>query len=176
MSRTGFKPKDVERSAILRTLSVNLEMILRMEGLTMTKFAKMVGVSDRYLKELIRQETNVSILVLEQIAARLHIPLMTLIASPLEVRIPGTETGFLRSLQQESRAQTRSVTKAPPVEGFKPPLRHTGLVPDEPSSLATLLTRIAHNQLALSRQLAELDVWMNDHRLSGRTGRQDAIQ
>lgn len=100
MSWTGFKPKDVERSAILRTFSVNLEMTRGMEGLTMTK----------------------------------------------------------------------------PAEVFKPALRHTGLVPDEPSSLATLLTRIAQNQLALGRQLSELDVWMNDHRLSGRTGRPDAIQ
>jgi transcriptional regulator with XRE-family HTH domain len=100
MSRKGFTREDVERSTILHTLSINLELIRPMEGLTMTKFAKMVGVSDRYLKELTRQETNISILVLEHIAARLRVPFMTLIASPLEV-LPGKETGFLRSLQQE---------------------------------------------------------------------------
>jgi transcriptional regulator with XRE-family HTH domain len=176
MSRRGFTRKDVERSPILRTLSGNLELIRRMEDLTMTEFAKMVDVSDRFLDELIRQKTNVSILVLEQIAARLRIPLMTLIGTRLEVRIPGAETGFLRSLQQESRTQARSVTKEPPAEGFTPPLRQRDLFPDEPSSLTTLLARIAHNQLTLNRQLAELDAWMNDHRLSSRTGRPDAIQ
>ena len=176
MSRRGFTQKDVERSPILRTVSVNLELIRRMEDLPMTEFAKMVGVSDRFLDELIRQRTNVSILVLEQIAARLRIPLMTLIGTRLEVRIPGAETGFLRSLQQEGRTQARSMAKEPPAEGFKPSLRQPNLVPDEPSSLTTLLASIAHNQLILNRQLAELDAWMNDNRLSSRTGRRDAIQ
>jgi transcriptional regulator with XRE-family HTH domain len=176
MSRRGFTPKDVERSAILRTLSVNLELIRRMEGLTMTKFAKMVGVSDRYLKELIRQETNVSILVLEHIAARLRIPLMTLIASPLEVRIPGAVTGFLRSIQQKSAAQARDMTRESSAEGFRPLLRRPGLLANEQSSLTPLLVSIAHNQLTLSRQLAELDAWMNDNLISDRMSRPDAIQ
>jgi transcriptional regulator with XRE-family HTH domain len=176
MSRRGFTRKDVERSPILRTLSGNLELIRRMEDLTMTEFAKMVDVSDRFLDELIRQKTNVSILVLEQIAARLRIPLMTLIGTRLEVRIPGAETGFLRSLQQESRTQARSVTKEPLAEGFTPPLRQRDLLSDEPSSLTILLASIVQNQLTLNRQLAALDAWMNDHLLNGRTGRPDAIQ
>jgi DNA-binding transcriptional regulator YiaG len=54
MSRKGFTPKNVDRSPILRALSGNLELIRRMEDLTMTEFAKMVGVSDRFLNELKR--------------------------------------------------------------------------------------------------------------------------
>lgn len=176
MSRRGFTPKDLERSAILRTLGDNLELIRRMEDLTMTKFAKMVGVTDRFLNELIHQETNVSILVLEQIAAGLRIPLMTLIAAPLVVRDPVGEIGFLRSLQQESAARARDMTKKPLAEGFRPPLRKRDLLSDEPSSLTILLASIVQNQLTLNRQLAALDAWMNDHLLNGRRGRPDAIQ
>jgi hypothetical protein len=101
---------------------------------------------------------------------------MTLIGTRLEVRIPGAENGFLRSLQQEGRSQARNVTKEPPAEGFRTPLRQLDLLPNEQSSLTTLLASIAHNQLTLNRQLAALDAWMNDNRLSNRTGRSDAIQ
>jgi transcriptional regulator with XRE-family HTH domain len=180
MSRKAFTRKDVDRSPILRTLSGNLELIRRMEDLTMTEFAKMVGVSDRFLNELIRQETNVSILILEQIAARLRMPLMTLIGTRLEVRIPGAETGFLRSLQHETPRHAGQSGGDLLSREQKPARREASHVS---GSLNVLLTeimesqnKILQNQFVLKKQLAELDTWLNGNLMLNRSGQAAAIQ
>jgi hypothetical protein len=68
------------------------------------------------------------------------------------------------------------MTGEPLAEAFRPSLRKHGLVPSEQGSITPLLVSIAHNQLILSRQLAELDAWMNANRLISRTGTRDTIQ
>jgi transcriptional regulator with XRE-family HTH domain len=183
MSRKSFSQKDVERSAILKAVSANLELIRRLEDLSMAEFANMVGVSDRFLDELIRQKTNVSILVLEKIASRLGLPLMTLIGTRLEVRIPGAETGFLRSLQDESRRHAGQLVGEPLFHGHRPASQEPPVLSGDQNRLNALLTnvmesqnQILQNQVALNKRLAELDTWLSDNSLRHWPGRPAAMQ
>lgn len=163
MTRKSFFEDDFVQSVTLQNVSANLDLIRRLEHLSLAELGKRTGLSDRHLDSLIRMRSNVTVLVLEQLAERLGIPFLTFIGTRLDASIPGGRSGFLDGLRDE-----KALTKADEKEHAPSPVRLTaasqqqlpsGLSPDLASLLEHLIAKqdlLAQEQINLSRQLEKL--------------------
>ncbi|KFG68851.1 helix-turn-helix domain-containing protein [Microvirga sp. BSC39] len=162
MTRKSFSEDDLTNSVTLQNVSANLDLIRRLERLSLAELGKRTGLSDRHLDSLIRMTSNVTVLVLEQIAERLNIPFLTFIGSRLDATIPGGWTGFLDRLKEGKSSdavdedQPRSPTH---FDAVSPQQLPSGLTPDLSNLLQHLITmqeRLAQDQSALTRQVENL--------------------
>jgi transcriptional regulator with XRE-family HTH domain len=162
MTRKSFSEDDFTNSVTLQNVSANLDLIRRLERLSLAELGKRTGLSDRHLDSLIRGYSNVSVLVLEQIAESLGIPFLTFIGSRLDATIPGGWTGFLDRLKEGKSSdavdedQPRSPTH---FDAVSPQQLPSGLTPDLSNLLQHLITmqeRLAQDQAALTRQVENL--------------------
>lgn len=162
MTRKSFSEDDFTNSVTLQNVSANLDLIRRLERLSLAELGKRTGLSDRHLDSLIRGHSNVTVLVLEQIAESLGIPFLTFIGSRLDATIPGGWTGFLdrlkvgKSSDAVDEDQPRSPTHFDAASQQQLP---SGLTPDLSNLLQHLITmqeRLAQDQTALTRQVEHL--------------------
>lgn len=163
MTRKSFFEDDFIQSVTLQNVSANLDLIRRLEHLSLAELGKRTGLSDRHLDSLIRMRSNVTVLVLEQLAERLGIPFLTFIGTRLDAGIPGGRSGFLDGLRDE-----RALTNADRGEHAPSPFRLAAasqqrlpadLAPDLANLLQDLIAKqdlLAQEQTNLSRQVDEL--------------------
>ncbi|MBM1175215.1 helix-turn-helix domain-containing protein [Microvirga arabica] len=162
MTRKSFSEDDFTNSVTLQNVSANLDLIRRLERLSLAELGKRTGLSDRHLDSLIRMTSNVTVLVLEQIAERLNIPFLTFIGSRLDATLPGGWTGFLDRLKEGKSSDAVDEDQPPSPTHFdavSPQQLPSGLTPDLSNLLQHLITiqeRQAQDQAALTRQVENL--------------------
>jgi transcriptional regulator with XRE-family HTH domain len=162
MTRKSFSEDDFTNSVTLQNVSANLDLIRRLERLSLAELGKRTGLSDRHLDSLIRMTSNVSVLVLEQIAESLGIPFLTFIGSRLDATIPGGWTGFLDRLKEGKSSDAVDEDQPPSPTHFdavSPQQLPSGLTPDLSNLLQHLITmqeRLAQDQAALTRQVENM--------------------
>jgi transcriptional regulator with XRE-family HTH domain len=160
MTRKSFGEDDFTQSVTLQNVGANLDLIRRLEHLSLAELGKRTGLSDRHLDSLIRMRSNVTVLVLEQIAERLGIPFLTFIGTRLDANIPGGRSGFLDGLRDEKTYAGAEEREQPPsparlTAGSQQGLP-SGLAPDLANLLQDLIAKqdlLAQEQTNLSRQL-----------------------
>jgi len=148
MTRKSFSEDDFTQSVTLQNVSSNLDLIRRLEHLSLVELGKRTGLSDRHLDSLIRMRSNVSVLALEQIAERLGIPFLTFIGTRLDASIPGGRSGLLDDLRDERKQSPSAVN----IEAISEQQLPTGLTPD----VTNLLRNLISMQEQLSREQASL--------------------
>lgn len=163
MTRKSFGEDSFTQSVTLQNVSANLDLIRRLEHLSLAELGKRTGLSDRHLDSLIRMRSNVTVLVLEQIAESLGIPFLTFIGTRLDANIPGGRSGFLDGLRDEralaspdEREQSPSPVRLAADSQQRLP---SGLAPDLANLLQHLIAKqelLAQEQTNLSRQLERL--------------------
>jgi transcriptional regulator with XRE-family HTH domain len=163
MTRKSFGEDDFTQSVTLQNVSANLDLIRRLEHLSLTELGKRTGLSDRHLDSLIRMRSNVTVLVLEQIAESLGIPFLTFIGTRLDASIPGGRSGFLDGLRDEKayagtdeKEQSPSPARLTAVSQQSLP---SSLAPDLANLLQHLIAKqdlLSQEQTKLSRQLEKL--------------------
>jgi transcriptional regulator with XRE-family HTH domain len=143
MTRKSFGEDDFTQSVTLQNVGANLDLIRRLEHLSLAELGKRTGLSDRHLDSLIGMRSNVTVLVLEQIAERLGIPFLTFIGTRLDANIPGGRSGFLDGLRDERALVSPYERQQSPtpvrLASGSPQILPSGLAPD----LANLL-QISH--------------------------------
>jgi transcriptional regulator with XRE-family HTH domain len=163
MTRKSFGEDSFTQSVTLQNVSANLDLIRRLEHLSLAELGKRTGLSDRHLDSLIRMRSNVTVLVLEQIAERLGIPFLTFIGTRLDANIPGGRSGFLDGLRDEKAYAGTDEREQPPspvrlAAGSQQSLP-SSLAPDLANLLQHLIAKqdlLAQEQTNLSRQLEKL--------------------
>jgi transcriptional regulator with XRE-family HTH domain len=163
MTRKSFGEDDFTQSVTLQNVGANLDLIRRLEHLSLAELGKRTGLSDRHLDSLIRMRSNVTVLVLEQIAESLGIPFLTFIGTRLDSSIPGGRSGFLDGLRDEKAYAGTDEREQPssPVRlaaGSQQSLP-SSLAPDLANLLQHLIAKqdlLAQEQTNLSHQLEKL--------------------
>jgi transcriptional regulator with XRE-family HTH domain len=163
MTRKSFGEDSFTQSVTLQNVSANLDLIRRLEHLSLAELGKRTGLSDRHLDSLIRMRSNVTVLVLEQIAESLGIPFLTFIGTRLDANIPGGRSGFLDGLRDEnafpSVDERRQSPSAVHLETATQQRLPSGLTPDLTNLLQQLIAKqdlMAQEQTNLSRRVEEL--------------------
>lgn len=164
MSRKSFSDDDYSGSNTLQNVSANLVTIKRMMGWGTTEMARQVGISDRHLDSLLRMSSNVTVLVLEQIAAGLGIPFLRLVGTRIVVRGHVSGSDFLKELRKESWQISSDDEKPPrvlPTRDAAP--RKTQKVAkataasDAPTGMEAIFQRLVDVQERLTNDQSRID-------------------
>ncbi|SCY98748.1 helix-turn-helix domain-containing protein [Microvirga guangxiensis] len=168
MTRKSFGEDDFVHSATLQNVSANLDLVRRLEHLSLAELGKRTGLSDRHLDSLIRMRSNVTVLVLEKIADSLGIPFLTFIGTRLDTGIPGGSSGFLDRLRNEQASLEETTRDPSPFSSRSMSDRRqqipSGLTPDLAHLLQHLISQqeqLAQSQINLALQVEELSKAIN---------------
>jgi transcriptional regulator with XRE-family HTH domain len=84
MARKNFSPAQIDNSVLLSSVARNIGNIKRERKLTLAQLSEIVGLSERYIHDLIHVRANITVLVIENIATALDVSPIYLLSTESE--------------------------------------------------------------------------------------------